>query len=115
MSLPHARPAHTPINTSDPVIVDRMWLHGQMARLNTEGIVAQMADFHCPYIYPKSLCNITMTSSFSCSRPVKVNTCQLIPVTAHVGSLLRGFLRFTCFPEIKRKQNKLLIFKTPTC
>ena len=46
---------------------------------------------------------------------VKVNTCQFIPVTAHVGSLLRGVLRFTCFPEIKRKQNKLLIFKTPTC
>ena len=46
---------------------------------------------------------------------VKVNTCQFIPVTAHVGSLLRDVLRFTCFPEIKRKQNKLLIFKTPTC
>ena len=46
---------------------------------------------------------------------VKVNTCQFIPVTAHVGSLLRGVLRFTCFPKIKRKQNKLLIFKTPTC
>ena len=46
---------------------------------------------------------------------VKVNTCQFIPVTAHVGSLLRGVLRFTCFPEIKRQQNKLLIFKTPTC
>ena len=47
---------------------------------------------------------------------VKVNTCQFIPVTAHPGSLFRGVLRFTCFPEIKRKQNKLLIFKkNPTC
>ena len=42
---------------------------------------------------------------------VKVNTCQFIPVTAHVGSLLRGVLRFTCFPEIKRKQNKLFNFQ----
>ena len=46
---------------------------------------------------------------------VKVITCQFIPVTAHVGSLLRGVLRFAYFPEIKRKQNRLLIFKTPTC
>ena len=44
---------------------------------------------------------------------VNVNTCQFIPVTAHVGSLLRVVPRFTCFPEIKRKQKKrkLLIFK----
>ena len=28
---------------------------------------------------------------------VKVNTCQFIPITAHVGSLLRGVLRFTFF------------------
>ena len=27
-----------------------MWLHGQIARLNTEVIVAQMADVHCPFI-----------------------------------------------------------------
>ena len=42
--------AHAPINTSDPVTVDRMWLYGQMAQMNTEGIVAQMAAVHCPYI-----------------------------------------------------------------
>ena len=42
--------AHAQINTTDPVTVDRMWLHGQMAQMNTEGIVAQMVDVHCPYI-----------------------------------------------------------------
>ena len=35
---------------------------------------------------------------------VKVNTCQFIPVTAHVGSLLRGVLKFTFF--LKSKGNK---------
>ena len=62
-----------------------------------------------------STLHMTVTSSFSCCRPLKLNTGQFIPVTAHVGSRLRGVLRFTCFPEIKKKQNKNLIFKTPTC